>query len=222
MENENNSTKGLSKNFWIIIGALLLIIIVVVAVIMTSDTYEIDPTVRPPAETITDSDEDFDTDTEFDLGDLDAEEAPFQDPGTSVVSGTSAIVDDQVVDREGQPVRTDVAPMTPSAPQQSNPLNPNEIPEGVIKLEVTAEGWSPAEFSVSPGQIITLSITSADQWTHIFKFDDPSLDAVAVGVAPGETRAITFPAPSEVGEYTFRCNVPGHARRGEVGVMMVQ
>ncbi len=220
MENENDiKPKGLSKNFWIIIGVLLLIVIVVVAVILTSDKGEIDPVVRPPS---VDTPELQQGDVGSELGNFEGEDNPYIDPQTSVVSGTSSIVDNKVVDREGVPVRTDVAPMTPNAPQQSNPLNPDELPEEVIKLEVTAAGWSPSEFTVNPGQIVTLSITSADEWTHIFKFNEPSLNAVAVGVAPGETRAITFPAPSEVGEYSFICNVPGHARRGEVGVMIVQ
>jgi plastocyanin len=219
MENENDTkSKGLSKNFWIIIGVLLLIIIIVVAVILSNNSYEVDLT-GPSSRDTSELEE---GDSGYDLGELDAEETTYTEPQTSVVSGTSSIVDDQVVDREGQPVRTDVAPMTPNAPQQSNPLNPDELPEEVIKLSVTAGGWSPAEFSVSPGQNITISVTSADQWTHIFKFDDASLNAIAVGVAPGETRAITFPTPSEVGEYTFRCDVPGHARRGEVGMMIVQ
>jgi uncharacterized cupredoxin-like copper-binding protein len=53
-------------------------------------------------------------------------------------------------------------------------------------------------------------------------FNDPSLSAVAVGVSPRETRAITFNAPSTPGEYPFVCDVPGHAGRGEVGKMIVE
>jgi len=37
-----------------------------------------------------------------------------------------------------------------------------------------------------------------------------------------ETRAVTFNAPVEKGEYSFRCNVGGHAGRGEVGKMIVK
>ncbi len=221
MENETNKNpKGLSKNFWIIIGALLLIAIIVVVVIFSSQDYEVDPAdITTPSGTPALEDEE---DVGFDLGDLDAEEADFTDPQTSIVDGGSSVVDNQVVDREGQPVRTDVEPMTPSAPQQSNPLDVDGLPEETIRLEVSATGWSPSEFTVNAGDVITISVTSVDSQTHIFKFDDEALKAVAVGVAPGETRAITINAPAETGEYSFRCDVPGHARRGEVGVMIVE
>ncbi len=220
MENETNTnSKGLSKNFWIIIGALLLIAIIVVVVIFSSQDYAVDPA-EPTTPTETPALDDADDD--FDLGDLDAEETDFTDPGTSVVDGGSSVVDNRVVDREGNPVRTDVEPMTPSAPQQSNPLDVDGLTDETIRLEVSSEGWSPEEFTVNAGDVITFSVTSVDSQTHIFKFDDEALSAVAIGVSPGETRAITFNAPEEPGEYSFRCDVPGHARRGEVGVMIVE
>lgn len=111
----------------------------------------------------------------------------------------------------------------PEEPMSSPPLEEEEIPKKAVKLVVTAQGFSPDRFEVKKGEEVTLSVTSGDQWTHVFKFKDPSLAAtVAVGVAPGETRAITFFAPSEKGEYEFFCDVPGHEGRGEKGVMIVK
>jgi plastocyanin len=138
-------------------------------------------------------------------------------PGTSAISGSG-----QVVTPSGAPVRQDVEPGSPEAPQQSAPLSESEIPSQAVKLEMSAAGFSPSQFTVDAGDPVVLSITSADDQTHVFYFDDPELQAVAVGVGPGETRVISFNVPSARGEYGFHCDVPGHAARGEVGVMVVE
>ena len=108
------------------------------------------------------------------------------------------------------------------APVQSVPLTNNEVPETGIKIVITEKGIAPASFEVQKGEEIMLVVASGDQWTHIFKFKDPQLVAVAVGVGPQETRAITFTAPAEKGEYAYYCDVPGHEARGEVGKMIVK
>ncbi len=127
--------------------------------------------------------------------------------------------DGKVVTGEGVPVKLDVEPGSPEAPQQSNPIS--EAPKDSVELTMTASGISPSIFEVLSGAPIIISITSGDAQTHVFKFNDPSLSAVAVGVGPGETRAITFNAPAK-GEYSFFCDVPGHSERGETGVMVVE
>ena len=110
----------------------------------------------------------------------------------------------------------------PEKPEQSWPLQEDQIPEEAIRIGVTAQGFSPSNFEVKKGEEIVLSVTSQDRWSHIFKFKDLSLDKVAVAVASGEIRAITFYAPSEPGEYPFFCDIPGHENRGEKGVMVVK
>lgn len=139
-----------------------------------------------------------------------------------VVPDTSPVTPEaQVVTPEGEPVRNDALPGTPEAPQQSNPISEDVLPEETIKLRISPDGITPADFSVSAGSVVVLSVSSVGDQTHVFKFKDPSLEAVAVGVGPGETRAITFNAPG-AGEYEFFCDVPGHAGRGETGVMIVK
>lgn len=138
-------------------------------------------------------------------------------PGTSPISTSTG----EVVNPEGKPVQNDVVPGTPEAPQQSNPITPDALPSAAIKLEVSSSGYAPNQFTVKAGAPVTLSVTATDSQTHIFMFDDASLSAVAIGIAPGETRAITFNAPTSKGEYTFRCDVPGHSGRGETGKMIV-
>lgn len=144
--------------------------------------------------------------------------------GVVAASGTSPIANSgQVVTPQGAPVKLNVAPGTPDAPQQSNPIaKPADLPSKAVKLSISASGgWSPKEFTVSSGSAVTVAVTATDNQTHVFKFDDPSLDAVAIGIGPGETRAITFNAPKS-GTYKFHCDVPGHSGRGEVGQMVVQ
>jgi len=110
----------------------------------------------------------------------------------------------------------------PEKPESSLPLEKVQISEEAIKIGVSETGFFPVSFEVKKGEKIFLAVTSEDEWTHVFKFADESLIEVAVGVAPGETRAITFYAPKEAGEYEFYCDVPGHEARGEKGKMIVK
>ena len=140
--------------------------------------------------------------------------------GIVAAPGTSPVTDEgTVLNRLGEEAKLNVEPGTPEAPQQSNPIS--EAPEDSIQLTMTASGISPSTFEVRAGAPVTISVTSGDDQTHVFKFDSESLSAVAVGVGPGETRAITFNAPGK-GTYGFHCDVPGHAARGEVGTMTVK
>ncbi len=137
-------------------------------------------------------------------------------PGTSPVA-TSGIVMAQT----GQPAKLNAIPGSSEAPQQSPSLSAKEIPSSAIKLRVTASGFSPSSFTVKSGSVVTLSVSSGDEQTHIFAMDDPSLSALAVGIGPSDpTRVIVFNAP-KAGTYGFHCDVPGHAARGETGKMIV-
>jgi plastocyanin len=139
----------------------------------------------------------------------------------SVVPDASPVSEEgEVLTPAGEVADNAALPGSPDAPRQSRALTEEEIPETAIKLSISAAGFSPNEFTVNANDVITISLTSADR-THVFKFDDASLQAVAIGVAGNETRAITFKAPA-TGDYTFYCDVPGHRGRGETGVMHVE
>ena len=143
--------------------------------------------------------------------------------GVVVATGTSAIASSgQVVTPSGKPVQLNVAPGSEQAPQQSAPITASStVPSRAIKLTVSASGFSPKTFAVNSGDPVVLSVTSGDDQSHVFKFRDPALEAVAMGLAPHETRLITFNAP-KAGSYDFYCDVPGHANRGETGTMTVK
>jgi len=142
--------------------------------------------------------------------------------GPQVEGGSIVTEEGEVVTEEGEPVDNAAVSGSPTAPQQSNPISEESIPRGAIKLQVSAAGFEPNEFTVNRGEVVTLSVIPTDESVHIFKFRDPSLKAVALGVSPSEIRAITFNAPDKRGEYPFFCDVPGHAGRGETGTMIVK
>lgn len=114
-----------------------------------------------------------------------------------------------------------------NAPQPSRILEQEEVEEleenkEAINLTVTqGGGFNPKQFKVKPNQVVTVILTSGDSANHGFAFKDMSLNAVSINVNAGESRAITFNAPSSVGVYEFCCSIPSHRRAGECGQMIV-
>ncbi|MFA6514623.1 MAG: cupredoxin domain-containing protein [Patescibacteria group bacterium] len=137
-------------------------------------------------------------------------------PGADLVSKTG-----QVVNQEGEAVKTDVAYNSPEAPKQTLPVAIAEIPLA-SKLTLDANGFTPKEFRIAKGKALTIALTGSADSSHVFAFESPLLKAVYINVRPGETRATTFNAPTVAGEYVFFCDFPGHKDRGEVGKMIVE
>ena len=104
---------------------------------------------------------------------------------------------------------------------QSAPIDSSKLPTDAIKLIMNPTSIIPAEFTVSVGQAVVLSATAVSSM-EIFKFDDPSLSAVAMGLMPHQTLEITFSAPARAGEYTFYSDFANHRQYGAVGKMIVK
>ena len=139
-----------------------------------------------------------------------------------VVEGASKVIDNVVVTPAGKPVKNDALAGTAEAPQRTDISNPDVLPPEAIKLTVSNQGFNPAQFEVKAGQVVTLGLFTTDG-VHTIVFDDPSLQAIRLNVNPEVGRAITFNAPTEAGEYSFYCDVPGHREdNGETGVMVVK
>jgi len=122
---------------------------------------------------------------------------------------------------EPEVIESPLGEFNPENPSQTIPLEEGNIPADVIKITVTPSGFEPSEFTVKAGEVVSITVTGVDA-THVFKFESPELSNVAIGVANGETRGISFIAPEEPGDYVFYCDVPGHRARGEQGVMHVE
>lgn len=111
-----------------------------------------------------------------------------------------------------------VRPGSPDAPQQSPPMSPESRLFHSTYLTASSNGFVPDTLYIHQNQIVPMCMESLDM-THVFLFDDPGLSAIAIGIGPLETRALYWKAYNVVpGQtYRFRCDVPGHSSRGEVG-----
>lgn len=142
-------------------------------------------------------------------------------PGTSLINLDSG----QVITSSGEAVDNDAMPTTQNAPSESYPItDTSALPQSTIKLEVTSTSFTPKEFTVNRGQVVSLAISNVNESTfsEVFRFDDPSLSAVAVGLAKGETKSISFNAPTTAGSYTFYSSMFDHRDTGAVGTMIVK
>lgn len=223
MDNSKTNDAKMPNKKVIIIGLVVVLLIVAVALIVNSGKKSANNT----ANNNNSGSNVADTQATPDAGTATAPTpAPDQvvPAGARVeVTGGNAITKDNVViTKTGEVAKNDAVPMSPSAPQQTAPIAKAQVPSTAIKLDVSAAGFAPNSFSVKAGAPVTFSVSSADGLTHVFMFDDNALAAVAIGIGPSETRAITFNAPTKAGEYTFRCDVPGHSGRGETGKMIVK
>ena len=118
----------------------------------------------------------------------------------------NAVKDNKVVAANGQPVRSDSEPKSPVSPIVSLDINQSEdinLPNEAIKIMMNKEAITPNPIIVSAGQPVTWLVESADEWYHVLRFIDPSLKAIAVGVAGGEARLVRFNAPTITGDYTI-------------------
>ncbi len=142
-------------------------------------------------------------------------------PGSSLVDIKSGAV----IKTDGAKVDNAAQAASQEAPSQSFPIsNPEELPKSTIKLDVTSSSFAPNTFTVKKGQVVTLAISNVNETTfsEIFRFDDPSLSGVVIGLAKGETKSIIFNAPDKAGEYTFYSAMFDHRDLGAVGKMIVQ
>lgn len=131
----------------------------------------------------------------------------------------------EVIRRDGTKVDNAAAPASQGAPSQSYPMeNADSLPSSAVKLEVTSTSFSPNTFTVERGQAVIIAVTNVNESTfsEIFRFDDPSLSGIVIGLAKGETKSVTFNAPTQAGEYTFYSSMFDHRELGAEGVMIVR
>jgi len=143
-------------------------------------------------------------------------------PGTSPINVETG----KVITKTGTTAVNNVEAGSQQAPQQSFALDLTKttIPTSAIKLDVKQDGFSPKEFTVNRGQLVSLVVTNVDDGPNyeILMFDDPSLEAVAVAMRTGQSKSISFNAPTKAGEYTFYSAQLNHRSLGAVGKMIVK
>jgi plastocyanin len=149
---------------------------------------------------------------------VDLKNARVEIPGASLVTK-----DNIVVTPAGTIAKNDVIPASAEAPK-SVLIAKNQLPKQTVNIDIAGGVFKPSSFTVKPGALVSFAITSADGLTHVVIFNSAVLGAIAMGIGPNETKAITFNAPTVAGEYEFRCDVPGHrgSGAGEIGKMIVK
>lgn len=138
-------------------------------------------------------------------------------PGTSKINVGSGIV----VNQDGTQADNTAGPGDYRAPQVSSPISIDDAPNSGMKLTMTENSISPSSFTVKQNQVISLTISSGDKWSHVFKFKDEILSGVAIGLGESETRSIVFNAPNVTGEYIFYDEVGSFEKKGAKGKMIV-
>lgn len=168
-------------------------------------------------------DEEIEGFTPQEISDLEAApEIEVMEEPIEVAPGASLVSEEGVVlTKEGEATTTDdVGVGSKDAPQQSKILEEEEreeVAKNALNMEVSREtGFVPNVFRVKPGQAVTILLTVTDNQKHIFRFKDSRLRAVAVTVKAGESRAITFNAPAQIGPYEFICGDPSHSATGQM------
>ena len=107
-------------------------------------------------------------------------------------------------------------------------------PSTDLQVTLTEFQFNPNEFTVPAGKEITLSATNNGAVEHEFvifnlgqtagdKFGDEDEGNIywEVEVLPGESKTVTFTAPSEPGEYYVTCGIEGHLESGMTGKLIV-
>lgn len=224
---ENNS-----KKMWVILGVVAVVLIIVIVAVTQMKkpatqntnvgagqdmTEAPDATTNPTPEATTPEEEaaaeaarKLEENKVYDLTNAKAEI-----PGASLVTA-----DKKVVTAEGKAAKNDAIPNSADAPKPVL-IAKEALPEQAVKLSIGDGKITPNSFTVKSGAPVSLAVSSTDGQVHVFIFTDAAVGAIAMGIGGGETKAITFNAPAP-GNYNFRCDVPGHAAKGETGVMVVK
>ncbi len=121
---------------------------------------------------------------------------------------------------EGSTTVVESLRLTLPVPDQSMVSVESDIPEGAIKIEGLETGFSPSEFKVEKGEMVTLALVSRIDYPYILTFYEESMPAISIGLGPQETRWISFKAPDVAGEYQFRNDAYG--RTNQKGKMIVE
>lgn len=108
-------------------------------------------------------------------------------------------------------------------------------PVTTVDIDMTEQKFTPDVFTVPAGAEITLNLTNSGAEYHELtilvrgaevgeKFDEDgkSTEYWTTGIFSGDSKTITFAAPSEPGKYVIQCGMPGHYQAGMVATMYVK
>jgi len=107
---------------------------------------------------------------------------------------------------------------------------------GTLNVLATDTGYDSKVYTVPTGASVTLHLTNNGSTEHEFAIlklgeqvslpfsddDEAKIYWELDGVPAGETKTDTFTAPSEPGEYSVVCGLPGHIEMGMVATLIVK
>ena len=110
------------------------------------------------------------------------------------------------------------------------PVNTIDVTEPVttIAVDMTEHKFTPNEFTVPAGVEITINLKNSGKQTHEFRVDENvdkygnSREYWSAIAYPGESKSLTFTAPSNPGRYVIKCTAIGHTEAGMVGTLHVK
>jgi plastocyanin len=212
---------------YVVIGVLLILLLVSVFILGKNSNKEVDNETEIPSNVVEEGEDESNKEQSTNLNEEDLARIELVESSRIEVEGTNLITpDDKVINSEGKNVKTNVSLSDASAPALSATVERAELSEKVVDIEASMGRFNPNTFIVSPGQSVTIALTSVDKYGHSLVFRGSQMKSVALIVRPGDTRAITFNAPEQIGDYEFYCNIGGdkygHSVRGEIGKMIVE
>lgn len=108
-------------------------------------------------------------------------------------------------------------------------------PVTTIDVDMTEHKFTPDKFTVPAGAEITINLKNSGKQPHEFQIlvlgakADESVDKDGNSsrywsaiTQPGESKSLTFTAPSNPGSYVIKCSAPGHTKAGMVGTLQVK
>ncbi len=130
-------------------------------------------------------------------------------PGANPISS-----DNKVLTPQGAITNSAARSIAPNAPKQTGFLNKATLPKTLVKLSIANNVFTPNTLTTKAGAPTSFALTSADNLVHVLNFNSPSLAAIVILVGPGQTKAITFNAPTKPGSYIFHDDTPGSTATG--------
>ena len=108
-------------------------------------------------------------------------------------------------------------------------------PLTTIDVDMTEHKFTPNEFTIPAGAEITINLNNIGTQPHEFQIlmlgakvdetvdkDGNSTKYWSAIARPGESKSLSFTAPSEPGSYAIKCSAPGHTLAGMVGTLHVK
>jgi uncharacterized cupredoxin-like copper-binding protein len=108
-------------------------------------------------------------------------------------------------------------------------------PVATLDVDMMDHKFTPNEFTIPAGAEITINLNNIGKQPHEFQImtlgaeagdsfdkDGNSTKYWNAITQPGESKSLSFTAPSKPGKYVIKCSAPGHMQAGMVGTLWVK